>query len=93
MGRSASHFTLECDLKTRLIIALIGEEVEQKNQSLEDIVNYIVSVVKNRFDKGINFGTALIPEGLIEFIPTIIKFIQELNDMLAQKEFEKIFGQ
>ena len=40
MGRSASHFTLECNLKIRPNYALIGEEVEQKNQSLEDIVNY-----------------------------------------------------
>ena len=92
MGRSASHVTLECALKTHPNIALIGEEVEQKNQSLDDIVTYIANVVKNRADKGMNFGTALIPEGLIEFIPAIKRLIQELNDMLAanQKEFDKI---
>ncbi len=92
MGRSASHVTLECALKTQPNIALIGEEVEQKNQSLDDIVTYIANVVKARADKGMNFGTALIPEGLIEFIPAIKKLIQELNDMLAanQKEFDKI---
>jgi len=92
MGRSASHVTLECALKTQPNIALIGEEVEQKNQSLDDIVTYIANVVKNRADKGLNFGTALIPEGLIEFIPAIKKLIQELNDMIAanQKEFDKI---
>ena len=33
MGRSASHVTLECALKTQPNIALIGEEVEQKNES------------------------------------------------------------
>ena len=92
MGRSASHVTLECALKTQPNIALIGEEVEQKNQSLDDIVTYIATVVKNRADKGMNFGTILVPEGLIEFIPAIKKLIQELNDMLAanQKEFDKI---
>ena len=92
MGRSASHVTLECALKTQPNIALIGEEVEQKNQSLDDIVTYIANVVKNRADKGMNFGTVLVPEGLIEFIPAIKKLIQELNDMLAtnQKELEKI---
>ena len=92
MGRSASHVTLECALKTQPNIALIGEEVEQKNQSLDDIVTYIANVVKNRADKGMNFGTILVPEGLIEFIPAIKKLIQELNDMLAtnQKELEKI---
>ena len=92
MGRSASHVTLECALKTQPNIALIGEEVEQKNQSLDDIVTYIATVVKNRADKGLNFGIALVPEGLIEFIPAIKKLIQELNDMIAnnQKEFDKI---
>ena len=92
MGRSASHVTLECALKTQPNIALIGEEVEQKNQSLDDIVTYIANVVKNRADKGLNFGTVLVPEGLIEFIPAIKRLIQELNDMLAanQKEFDKI---
>ena len=92
MGRSASHVTLECALKTQPNIALIGEEVEQKNQSLDDIVTYIATVVKNRADKGLNFGIALVPEGLIEFIPAIKKLIQELNDMIAnnQKEFDKM---
>ena len=92
MGRSASHVTLECALKTQPNIALIGEEVEQKNQSLDDIVTYMATVVKNRADQGMNFGVALIPEGLIEFIPAIKKLIQELNDMIAanQKEFDKI---
>ena len=92
MGRSASHVTLECALKTQPNVALIGEEVEQKNQSLDDIVTYIANVVKARADKGMNFGTVLIPEGLIEFVPAIKKLIQELNDMLAanQKEFNKI---
>ena len=92
MGRSASHVTLECALKTQPNIALIGEEVEQKNESLDDIVTYIATVVKNRADQGLNYGVALIPEGLIEFIPAIKKLIQELNDMIAanQKEFDKI---
>jgi pyrophosphate--fructose-6-phosphate 1-phosphotransferase len=57
MGRSASHFTLECDLKTRPNIVLIDEEVEQKNQSLENIENYIVTIVKNGADKDMNFST------------------------------------
>ena len=92
MGRSASHVTLECALKTRPNIALIGEEVEKKNQSLDDIVTYIANVIKKRADLGLNFGTILVPEGLIEFIPAIKKLIQELNDMIAanQKEFDKM---
>ena len=92
IGRTASHFTLECNLKIRPNYALIGEEVEQKNQSLEDIVNYIAIIVKNRAYKDMNFGIELIPEGLIEFFSTRKKLIQELNDLLVanQKEFDKI---
>ncbi len=92
MGRSASHVTLECALKTQPNITLIGEEVEAKNQTLDDVVTYIANAVKARADKGLNFGTVLVPEGLIEFIPAIKKLIAELNDMLAanQAEFDTI---
>ena len=92
MGRSASHVTLECALKTQPNITLIGEEVEAKNQSLDDIVTYIAQAVANRAAKGLNFGIVLVPEGLIEFIPAIKKLISELNDMLAanQTEFDKV---
>ena len=92
MGRSASHVTLECALKTQPNITLIGEEVEAKNQSLDDIVTYIAQAVANRAAKGLNFGIVLVPEGLIEFIPAIKKLIAELNDMLAanQAEFDKV---
>ncbi|MCQ2975198.1 MAG: diphosphate--fructose-6-phosphate 1-phosphotransferase [Bacteroidales bacterium] len=92
MGRSASHVTLECALKTQPNITLIGEEVEAKNQTLDDVVTYIANAVKARADKGLNFGTVLVPEGLIEFIPAIKKLIAELNDMLAanQAEFDKV---
>ncbi|MBR4621836.1 MAG: diphosphate--fructose-6-phosphate 1-phosphotransferase [Salinivirgaceae bacterium] len=92
MGRSASHVTLECALKTQPNITLIGEEVEAKKQTLDDIVTYIAQAVANRAAKGLNFGIVLVPEGLIEFIPAIKKLISELNDMLAanQAEFDKV---
>ena len=92
MGRSASHVTLECALQTQPNITLIGEEVEAKEQTLDDIVTYIAQTVADRAAAGMNFGTVLVPEGLIEFIPAIKKLIAELNDMLAanQAEFENI---
>lgn len=94
MGRSASHVTLECALQTQPNVTIIGEEVENNNQSLDDIVTYIAQTVANRADNGENFGTVLVPEGLIEFVPAIKKLIVELNDMLAanEAEFEKIGG-
>ncbi|MBR4379481.1 MAG: diphosphate--fructose-6-phosphate 1-phosphotransferase, partial [Prevotella sp.] len=90
MGRSASHVTLECALQTHPNITLIGEEVEQKNLSLDDVVTQIATIVKQRADAGHNFGVALIPEGIIEFIPAIKKLIAELNDVLATPEAQNL---
>ncbi|MDD6364914.1 MAG: diphosphate--fructose-6-phosphate 1-phosphotransferase [Bacteroidales bacterium] len=83
MGRSASHIALECALQTQPNICLISEEVEAKAQSLDDIVNYIAGVVAERASRGLNFGTVLVPEGLIEFVPAIKKLIAELNEVLT----------
>ena len=83
MGRSASHIALECALETQPNVCLISEEVEQKNMSLDDVVTYIAKIVADRAADGNNFGTVLIPEGLIEFIPAIGKLIKELNEVLT----------
>ena len=83
MGRSASHIALECALQTQPNICLISEEIQAKDQTLNDIVEYIAGVVAYRAAQGNNFGVVLIPEGLIEFIPAIGRLIQELNDLLA----------
>ena len=86
MGRSASHIALECALQSQPNICLISEEIEAKSMTLNDIVEQIVEVIVDRANAGLNFGTVLIPEGLIEFIPAMRVLIQELNDMLAQNE-------
>jgi pyrophosphate--fructose-6-phosphate 1-phosphotransferase len=88
MGRSASHIALECALQVQPNVCIISEEVEAKNQSLDDIIQYIADVVAKRAEKGDNFGTILIPEGLIEFIPAIKRLITELNDFLAEHDTE-----
>lgn len=86
MGRSASHIGLECALQTQPNICIISEEVEAKQQTLDDVVTYIANIVAERAKNGDNFGTALIPEGLVEFIPAMKKLIAELNDFLAHNE-------
>ena len=86
MGRSASHIALECALQCQPNICIVSEEVEEKNQTLDDIVTYIAEIVAKRAANGNNFGTVLIPEGLIEFIPAMKKLIAELNDLLATPE-------
>ncbi|MCL1932469.1 MAG: diphosphate--fructose-6-phosphate 1-phosphotransferase [Candidatus Azobacteroides sp.] len=92
MGRSASHIALECALQVQPNICLISEEIEAKNQSLDDIIQYIADIVAKRAENGNNFGTVLIPEGLIEFIPAMKKLIHELNEYLAhyEEEFKRI---
>ncbi len=86
MGRSASHIALECALQCQPNVCIVSEEVEEKNQTLDDIVTYIAGVVAKRAANGNNFGTVLIPEGLIEFIPAMKALIAELNDLLATPE-------
>ena len=92
MGRSASHIALECALQVQPNVCIVSEEVEQKEMSLDDVVTYIAQVVADRAAAGNNFGTVLIPEGLIEFIPAMKRLIAELNDFLAHngEEFAAI---
>ena len=88
MGRSASHICLECALETQPNITIISEEVEQKGMTLDELVTEIADVVAKRAAKGLNFGTVLIPEGVVEFVPAMKKLIAELNDILARHEAE-----
>ena len=83
MGRSASHIALECALQTQPNICLVSEEIEAKAMSLDDIVEYIANAVVARAADGNNYGSVIIPEGVIEFIPAIKKLIAQLNDVLA----------
>jgi len=92
MGRSASHIALECALQVQPNVCIISEEVEENDMSLDDVVTYIADVVAKRAAEGNNFGTVLIPEGLVEFIPAMKRLISELNDFLAAnaEEFSHI---
>ena len=91
MGRSASHVALESALQTQPNITLISEEVEAKKMSLESIVNYMTDIIVKRADMGKNFGIAIIPEGLIEFIPEMKSMISNLNDIMASLETDPDF--
>lgn len=90
MGRSASHIALECALQCHPNVTIISEEVEKNDTSLDEIVTYIAQAVADRAADGNNFGTVLIPEGLIEFVPAIKRLIAELNDLLASEEGKNI---
>lgn len=89
MGRSASHVTLECALQTQPNICLVGEEVAAKKQSLSEIADQIADSVETRGNNGENFGVALIPEGIVEFVPEFSKLIAEINELLAGEKTEQ----
>ena len=88
MGRSASHVALECALQTQPNICLIGEEVAAKKQSLSEIADQIADSVETRGNNGENFGVAIIPEGIVEFVPEFSKLIAEINELLAGEKTE-----
>ena len=83
MGRSASHVALECALETQPNICLIGEEVAARKMSLSQIASQIADSVEKRGNAGNNFGVAIIPEGIVEFVPEFSKLIAEINELLA----------
>ena len=89
MGRSASHVALECALETQPNICLIGEEVAAKKMSLAEITNYIADAVEKRGNNGNNFGVAIIPEGIVEFVPEFSALIKEINELLAGSKTEE----
>ena len=89
MGRSASHVALECALETQPNICLIGEEVAAKKMSLSSIADYIADSVANRAANGENFGVAIIPEGIVEFVPEFRGLINEINELLAGKKTDE----
>ena len=89
MGRSASHVALECALETQPNICLIGEEVAAKKMSLAEITSYIADAVEKRGNNGNNFGVAIIPEGIVEFVPEFSKLIAEINELLAGSKTEE----
>ena len=91
MGRSASHVALEAALQTQPNITLISEEVEAKKMSLSSIIDYMSDIIVRRANAGKNFGIAVIPEGLIEFIPEMKTMIANLNDIMAELESDPSF--
>lgn len=91
MGRSASHVALEAALQTQPNITLISEEVEAKQMSLSSIIDYMSDIIVRRADAGKNFGIAVVPEGLIEFIPEMKAMIANLNDIMAELESDPSF--
>ena len=95
MGKNPSHLALECALKTHPNMVLISEECALQGETLPDIISRIADLVVERAAEGKNFGTVLIPEGLLSHISAFKHLMAELNSLLVQcksdEEKEKLF--
>ncbi|CEL94756.1 unnamed protein product [Vitrella brassicaformis CCMP3155] len=82
MGRDPSTEVLECALQTHPNVVIIGEEYGAADKTLVHIVQDIADVVVKRAEMGKNFGTVLIPEGLLSHLPNMRNLVAELNLVL-----------
>ncbi|WP_449244501.1 diphosphate--fructose-6-phosphate 1-phosphotransferase [Desulfobacca acetoxidans] len=90
MGRSASHIALEVALQTHPNVILIGEEIEDKELTIHNVVRLIADVVVERARRGMNYGTILIPEGILEFIHEINVLIIKISYIIASYDKEAV---
>ena len=86
MGRSASHISLEVSLQTQVNLGLVGEEIEAKGMTLNEIISQISEIVISRSEAGRDYGVVIVPEGIVEFIPEVGRLIDNLNDGLLKHQ-------
>ncbi|MCL4502814.1 MAG: diphosphate--fructose-6-phosphate 1-phosphotransferase [Deltaproteobacteria bacterium] len=93
MGRSASHIALEVAFQTHPNVILIGEEIEEKELTIHQVVRLIADVIVERARQGMNYGTILIPEGILEFIHEINVLIIKISYIIAAYDREAHEGE
>ena len=93
MGRSASHIALEVAFQTHPNVILIGEEIEEKELTIHQVVRLIADVIVERARPGKNYGTILIPEGILEFIHEINVLIIKISYIIAAYDREAHEGE
>jgi len=91
MGSDPSHLVLECALQTHPNYVIISEECGMKGQNLDDIVKEICAIIIDRANQKKNFGTILIPEGLLSFLQQFNSLIDDLNKVFETNK-SKDFG-
>merc|ERR1719474_1773779 len=84
MGRDASQVTLDCAIMTQCNMALIGEEIQNESMLLSDITEKMCDMIQQQALNGKNYGVILIPEGVIQFIPSMKVLIDFLNTTLKE---------
>jgi pyrophosphate--fructose-6-phosphate 1-phosphotransferase len=83
MGRNASHMALEVGFQTHPNVILIGEEIEEKELTIHNVVRLVADVVVERAKIGKNYGTVVVPEGILEFIHEINVLIIKISYIIA----------
>lgn len=79
MGRDPSFEVMECALQTHPNFVLIAEEYGAADKTLVHIVMDICDVICARAEDGKNFGTVIIPEGLLGHLPNMKNLVIEIN--------------
>jgi len=64
-------------------VILIGEEIEEKELTIHNVVRLIADVIVDRAREGKNYGTILIPEGILEFIHEVNVLIIKISYIIA----------
>lgn len=83
IGQEPSHLALEVALNTKPNYIVFSEEVRANNTKLSDIVKSIADMVEQRANDGRNYGSVVIPEGLLDSIPELGMLISELDAVFA----------
>jgi 6-phosphofructokinase len=65
-------------------MVIISEEAANRGETLPDIIKRIADLVVKRGNAGKNFGTVLIPEGLLAHISAYKHLIDELNVLFEE---------
>lgn len=86
MGRQPSNEVLECALQTHPNVVIIAEEYGAANKTLCDVVMDIADVVVKRAHMGKNFGSVLIPDGLLSHLPNMNALMNELASLVREAE-------
>jgi diphosphate--fructose-6-phosphate 1-phosphotransferase len=88
MGRDPSNLALECALATHPNLVLISEEVESLGWDIEEVIGECVRVITEREFKGLGFGCIIIPEGLINSLPSIKRIVKEMDSIKSDVQEE-----
>jgi len=93
MGRGTSHIALEVAFQTHPNVVLIGEEIEEQELTIHQVVRLIADVIVERARQGKNYGTVLIPEGILEFIHEVHVQIIKIGYIIAAYDREAQEGE